>query len=66
MEPVSKPHKQRLSITLDYTIIDEIKELAEMDDRSVSQYVNLILREHLNSLKKGKETFPPDNIKKYF
>ena len=34
-----KPLKIKVSITLDLEIIDEIKVLAEEDDRSFSQYV---------------------------
>lgn len=40
-----KPLKNKVSITLDADIIDRIKELAEEDDRSFSQYINLVLRE---------------------
>lgn len=47
-----KPLKSKVSITLDAEIIDEIKTLAEQDDRSFSQYVNLVLREYL---RKNKE-----------
>lgn len=42
-----KPLKTKVSITLDSTVIEVIKELAEKDDRSFSQYVNLILKEYL-------------------
>ena len=45
-----KPLKNKVSITLDADIIDRIKELAEEDDRSFSQYINLVLREHIKSL----------------
>lgn len=44
-----KPLKTKVSITLDTNIIDQLKELAEKDDRSFSQYINLILKEFLNS-----------------
>lgn len=44
-----KPLKTKVSITLDDDIIKKIKELAEKDDRSFSQYINLILKEYLNS-----------------
>jgi metal-responsive CopG/Arc/MetJ family transcriptional regulator len=44
-----KPMKSKVSITLDDDIINEIKKLAENDDRSFSQYVNLILREYLSN-----------------
>lgn len=42
-----KPLKTKVSITLDTEIIDKIKILAEEDDRSFSQYVNLVLKEYL-------------------
>ena len=47
-----KPLKNKVSITLDADIIDKIKELAEEDDRSFSQYINLLLREHIKTLDK--------------
>lgn len=47
-----KPLKNKVSITLDADIIDKIKELAEEDDRSFSQYINLVLREHIKHLDK--------------
>lgn len=47
-----KPLKNKVSITLDADIIDKIKELAEEDDRSFSQYINLVLREHIKNLDK--------------
>ena len=47
-----KPLKNKVSITLDADIIDKIKELAEEDDRSFSQYINLVLREHIKKLEK--------------
>lgn len=48
-----KPLKSKVSITLDAEIIEAIKILSEKDDRSFSQYINLVLKEHLknNSLK---------------
>ena len=49
-----KPLKNKVSITLDADIIDRIKELAEEDDRSFSQYINLVLREHIKSLDKSE------------
>ncbi len=47
-----KPLKQKVSITLDEEIIRKTKRLAEENDRSFSQYVNLVLREHLARLEK--------------
>lgn len=45
-----KPLKSKVSITLDDEIISEIKQLSEKDDRSFSQYINLILKEYLNKI----------------
>lgn len=42
-----KPLKQRYSLSLDENIMDELKQLAEADDRSLSQYVNMVLKEYL-------------------
>lgn len=49
-----KPLKLKVSITLDDDIIVEIKKLAENDDRSFSQYVNLVLREYLSKQDENK------------
>ena len=42
-----RPLKEKISITIDSDILEEIKVKAEQDDRSLSQYINLILKEHL-------------------
>lgn len=42
-----RPLKQKISITIDEDILEKIKILAEDNDRSLSQYINLILKEHL-------------------
>ncbi|MBR6567318.1 MAG: toxin-antitoxin system protein [Clostridia bacterium] len=47
-----KPLKEKVSITLDEDIVLRIREMAEEDDRSFSQYINKILKEHIN--KSGK------------
>ena len=51
-----KQLKSKVSITLDEEVINEIKKLAEIDDRSFSQYVNLILKEYLNKNNKQMKT----------
>lgn len=45
-----KPLKEKISITLDSEIIKKTRQLAEEDDRSLSQYINLILRKHIVKL----------------
>lgn len=42
-----KPLKKSVSITLDSPVLEEIQRLAECDDRSLSSYINLVLKEHL-------------------
>ena len=42
---VMKPLKNKVSITLDETVIEKIKDLAEEDDRNFSQYVNMVLKD---------------------
>lgn len=44
-----KPLKEKISITIDNDILAELRVLAEQDDRSLSQYINLILKEYLKS-----------------
>ena len=47
-----KPLKQKISITIDSDILEKIKEKAEYDDRSLSQYINLVLKKHLEEEEK--------------
>jgi len=47
--------KKIISVALDADIIEKIRDLAEASDRSVSQYVNLVLKEHLKK-KEKKDT----------
>ena len=42
-----RPLKEKVSITLDSDVVQRIKELAEADDRSFSQYINMIFKEHV-------------------
>lgn len=44
-----KPLKTKVSITLDEEVIKRIKDLAEADDRNFSQYINLVLKKHIES-----------------
>lgn len=47
-----KPLKQKISITIDSDIVQAVRELAEQDDRSLSQYINQVLRRHLEEKQK--------------
>ncbi|MBR5518501.1 MAG: toxin-antitoxin system protein [Clostridia bacterium] len=42
-----KPLKEKISITIDGDILQKLREAAEDDDRSLSQYINLVLKEHI-------------------
>ena len=42
-----KPLKEKISITIDSDILEMIKKKAENDDRSLSQYINLVLKKHI-------------------
>ena len=42
-----KPLKEKISITVDQDVLEQAKQEAEKDDRSLSQYINLVLKEHL-------------------
>lgn len=46
-----KPLKEKISITLDSDLIATLKKLAEDDDRSLSQYINIILRKYISDEK---------------
>ena len=50
-----RPLKEKVSITLDSDIVQKIKDMAEADDRSFSQYVNMILKEHVTKKNDEKE-----------
>ena len=47
-----KPLKEKVSITLDENIVERIKELAEDDNRSFSQYINMVLKEWIKKVDK--------------
>ena len=44
---LGKSSKQRISITIDPDLIEILKVKAEEDDRSLSQYINRVLRKML-------------------
>lgn len=43
-----KPLKEKISITIDSDLLEKLRSEAEEDDRSLSQYINIILKEHVN------------------
>lgn len=50
-----KPLKIKVSITLDEDLVEKTKILAEKDDRSFSQYLNLVLRTHIQKTEEQTE-----------
>lgn len=50
-----RPLKAKLSLTIDDDILERLKILAEEDDRSLSQYINRVLREHLKRISESAE-----------
>ncbi len=46
-----KPLKEKISITIDSDILETLRLEAEEDDRSLSQYINIILKEHIKKNK---------------
>lgn len=49
-----KPLKEKISITVDSDILEKTRSEAEKDDRSLSQYINLVLKEHLKEKEKKR------------
>jgi uncharacterized protein (DUF4415 family) len=49
-----KPLKEKISITIDNDVLAKLKERAELDDRSLSQYINIILKQHINTIEEKK------------
>ena len=47
-----KPLKEKISITIDNDILEKIRIAAEEDDRSLSQYINIVLKEHIKLIEK--------------
>ena len=44
--------KEKVSITLDAEVIERVKEISEMEDRSFSQCVNMILKRYIKTKEK--------------
>jgi hypothetical protein len=55
MEHSMKPLKTRVSLSLDEEIVKKLRVLAEEDDRQLSSYINLILRNHLRTLEQRQK-----------
>ena len=49
-----KPLKDKVSITLDSDIVQIIRDMAEDDDRSFSQYINMVLRDWIKQQERNE------------
>lgn len=45
-----KPLKEKISITIDSDLLERLRLEAEEDDRSLSQYINIVLKEHIKKI----------------
>ena len=52
-----KPLKEKISITIDWDVLENLKSYAEEEDRSLSQYINMVLKKHI------KQKKPTEDIK---
>ena len=46
-----KPLKARISLTIDEDVVAALRAKTELCDRSLSQYINIVLKEHIKSSK---------------
>lgn len=49
-----KPLKEKISITIDSDLLETLRIEAENDDRSLSQFINIILKEHVKKISREK------------
>ena len=45
-----RPLKEKISITIDNDVLQKLRLEAEKDDRSLSQFINIILKDYLKQL----------------
>lgn len=45
-----KPLKEKISITIDEDLLKKLRTLAENDERSLSQFINLVLKKYVDNL----------------
>ena len=51
----NRPLKIRTCITLDADVSEKIRFLSDDSFRSFSQYINLVLKRHIQQVEKGRE-----------
>lgn len=47
-----KPLKEKISITIDNDLLEKLRKIADEDCRPLSQYINLVLKKHIEELEK--------------
>jgi hypothetical protein len=50
-----KNKKKRTSIAIDFMVIDAIRKMANKQNRSLSNYIEVLLQKHLEEIQKGKQ-----------
>lgn len=55
-----RPLKEKVSISLDGDLVEKVKQLALYDDRTFSQYINIVLKAHVAQIEKANngQLFP--------
>ena len=49
-EQFNKTSQEKISITMDEDLYEQLKVIADEDGRNVSNYINLTMRRHVRSL----------------
>ena len=49
-----KALKEKVSLTIDSDVLLALRLLAETDDRSLSQYINIVLKKHVEQEKQKR------------
>ena len=44
-----RPLKEKISITIDNDVLNKLRIEAEKDDRSLSQFINIILKDYIKN-----------------
>ena len=50
-----RPLKERISITIDSDLLENLREKSDEDCRPLSQYINLVLRKHVEQEEKKQK-----------
>ncbi len=54
-----KPLKEKISITIDGDLLEWLRQESEKDERSLSQYINLILKKYKENREKKNNPSAP-------